>query len=125
MTDSSFAPSIIVFTSSSLHWNTNDDTNDNNNGNTNNNNHQNHHHQHHHRRRHGHQPGAHNAECVTLILGLCHGVFTGWFIFRRILQHFLPRKWKLRSVHERIRNIRSDKGKPNVNKRSKMPFLGV
>lgn len=125
MTDSSFVPSIIVLASSSLHWNTNDYTNDNNNDNNNNNHHQNHHHQHHHRRRHGHQPGAHNQGCAILILGLCHGFFTDRFIFRRILQHFFPRKWKLRSFLERIRNIRSDNGKPNVNKRSNMPFLEV
>ena len=96
MTDNSFEPSIIVLTSSSLHWNTNDDTNDNKNDNNNNNNHQNHHHQHHHphRRRHHHhrhQPGTHNQECATLILGLCQGVFTDQFVFRRILQQFLPR----------------------------------
>ena len=45
-------------------------------------------------------------------------------VFRCILQYFLPRKWKLPSVHERIINIRSDKGKPNVKKRSKMPLWG-
>ena len=51
--------------------------------------------------------------------------FTNRFIFRCILQYSLSRKWKLRSVHERIINIRSDKGKPNVNNRLKMPFLAV
>ena len=45
--------------------------------------------------------------------------FTNRFIFRCILQYSLSRKWKLRSVHERIINIRSDKGKPNVNNRLK------
>ena len=70
-------------------------------------------------------PGAHNPETATFILGLCHDVFTDQFSFRCILQHFLPRKWKLRSVHERVINIRRDKGKPNVIKRSTMPFSGV
>ena len=70
-------------------------------------------------------PEAHNPESATFILGLCHGVFTDRFSFRCILQHFLPRKRKLLSVHELVINIRGDKGKPNVIKGSKMPFLGV
>ena len=41
------------------------------------------------------------------------------------VQHFLPRKRKLRSVHERVINIRRDEGKPNVIKRSTMTFSGV
>ena len=32
--------------------------------------------------------GAHNSERATPILGLCHGVFTGQFIFRHIFGHF-------------------------------------
>ena len=35
------------------------------------------------------------------------------------------RKWNLRSVYERIINIKSDKGKSNVIRSSKMPVLGV
>ena len=69
--------------------------------------------------------GFHNPESATFILGLCYGVFTDRFSFRCILQHFLPQKWKFRSVHECVINIRGDEGKPNVIKRSKMPFLGV
>lgn len=38
-------------------------------------------------------------------LGLCHGVFTSWFIFRCILEHLLQQKWKLRSIFERTRSI--------------------
>ena len=68
-------------------------------------------------------PGEHNLESATFILG--HDVFTDRFSFRCILQHFLPRKRKLRSLHERVINIRGDKGKPNVIKRSTMPFSGV
>ena len=32
--------------------------------------------------------GAHNSERATSILDLCHGVFTGQFIFRHIFGHF-------------------------------------
>ena len=45
-------------------------------------------------------------------------------VFRRILQYFLPRKWKLPSVHERIINIRSDKGKPTVQQKGKKCHFG-
>ena len=38
-------------------------------------------------------------------IGLCHGVFTHRFIFRYILGQFLPRKWKLCSVFDRIRHV--------------------
>ena len=37
---------------------------------------------------------------------------------------FVPRKWKLRSGHERIIYMTNDKEKPNVKKRSKMPLWG-
>ena len=70
-------------------------------------------------------PEAHNPESATFILGLYHGVFTDRFSFRCILQHFLPRKRNLRSIHERVINIRGDKEKPNVIKRSTMLFSGV
>ena len=70
-------------------------------------------------------PEAHNPESATFILGLRHAVFTDRFSFRCILQHFLPRKGKLRSVHVRVINIRGDKRKPNVIKRSTMPLSGV
>ena len=64
-------------------------------------------------------------ERVTPILGLCHGRFTDQFIFRHILEHFLPRKWNPHHVCERIRSIRYQKGKLNVIKRQKMSFLGL
>ena len=64
-------------------------------------------------------------ERVTPILGLCHGRFTDLFIFRHILEHFLPRKWNPHHVFERIRSIRYQKGKLNVIKRQKMSFLGL
>ena len=51
-------------------------------------------------------PGAYKTERATPILGLSHGVFTDRSIFRYNLEHFSPRKWELRSVHERIINIR-------------------
>ena len=70
-------------------------------------------------------PEAHNPESAAFILGLYHGVFTDWFSFRCILQHFLPRKRNLRPIHERVINIRGDKEKPNVIKRSTMLFSGV
>ena len=38
-------------------------------------------------------------------LGLYHGVFTSWFIYRCILEHLLQRKLKLRSIFERTRSI--------------------
>ena len=66
----------------------------------------------------------HNPESATFMLGLSHDVFTDRFSFRCILQHFLPRKRKHRSVHERVINKRGDKGKPNVIKRSTKPFRG-
>ena len=62
---------------------------------------------------------------ATPLLGLCHGVFTDWFIFRHILGHFSPRNWNLRHVYERIRSIRYQKVKRNVIKRQKLPFLGL
>ena len=65
--------------------------------------------------------GAHNPERATPILGLCHGVFTDRFIFRRILGKFFPRKWNLRHVYKRIRSIRYQ----NVIKRQKLSFLGL
>ena len=46
--------------------------------------------------------GAHDQEQATRILGLYHGVFTERFIFWYILEHFLPRKWTLRSNCECI-----------------------
>ena len=69
--------------------------------------------------------GAHNPESATLVLGLCHGVFTDQFIFRHILGHFLPWKKNLHHVYERIRSIRYQKGKLNVIKRQKISFLGL
>ena len=70
--------------------------------------------------------GAHKPERATPILGLCHEVFTDRFSLDTFQStHFFPRKWKLRSVHERIINIRCDNGKLNVTKRSKMSFSGV
>ena len=64
-------------------------------------------------------------ERVTPILGLCHGRFTDQFIFKHILEHFLPRKWNPHHVCERIRSIRYQKRKLNVIKRQKMSFLGL
>ena len=54
---------------------------------------------------------AHNPEQATPILSLCHVVFTYRFIFRHILEHFSPQKWKLRSVHECTRSIGYGNGK--------------
>ena len=52
--------------------------------------------------------------------------FTDWFsIFRHILGQFFPRKWNLRHVYERIRNIRYLKGKRNVIKTNKLSFSGM
>ena len=34
-----------------------------------------------------------------------HSVFTDWFIFRYIWEHFFPRKWKFRSVCWRIQSV--------------------
>ena len=34
------------------------------------------------------EAGEHNPERATPILGLCHSVFTNWFIFRYICTHF-------------------------------------
>ena len=62
---------------------------------------------------------AHNPERASPLLGLCHGLFTDEFIFRYILEPFYPRKCKLRSVPERIINVRYDL---NVIKTSKLPF---
>ena len=67
--------------------------------------------------------GAHNPERATLILGLCHGVFTDRFIFRHILGHLFPRNWNLRHVYKRIQGIRYQRGKRNVIKRQKLSFL--
>ena len=49
----------------------------------------------------------HNPESASPILLLCHGVFTDRFILRRILEHFFPRKWNLRSVYEQIRSTKT------------------
>ena len=62
---------------------------------------------------------AHNHERASPLLGLCHGLFTDQFIFRYILEPFYLRKCKLRSVPERIINVRYDL---NVIKKSKLPF---
>ena len=69
--------------------------------------------------------GAHNPEQVAITLGLCLDVFTDQFIFRYILVHFFPRKWKLYSFYERIWNKTHQNWKLNVIKRSKIPFLGL
>ena len=37
--------------------------------------------------------GAYNPGRATPILGLCHSIFTGRFMFRHILGQFFPRKW--------------------------------
>ena len=52
-----------------------------------------------------------NRERATPILSLCHVVFTDRFIFRHILEHFFPQKWKLRAVHECTRSIGYGNGK--------------
>ena len=52
------------------------------------------------------QKSAYRQERTTPILGLCHGVFSDCFISRYILEHFLPTKWTLRSVYERIRCVK-------------------
>ena len=44
-------------------------------------------------------PGGLDRVCTV-----CYSVFTDRFIFRYILKHFFPRKWKLRSVCECIRS---------------------
>ena len=62
---------------------------------------------------------ARNPERASPLLGLCHGLFTDQFIFRYILEPFYLRKCKLRSVPERIINVRYDL---NVIKKSKLPF---
>ena len=69
--------------------------------------------------------GAHKPERATPILGPYVTEFSRTGFFRYILEHFFPRKWRLRSIHERIMNIRGDNGKLNVTKRSKMSFSGV
>ena len=70
------------------------------------------------------QPGTHNTERATPILGLGHGVFTDQFIFRHILGHFFPRKYN-HHVYERIRSIRYQKGKLNFIKRQNIIFKSV
>ena len=62
---------------------------------------------------------AHNPERASPLLGLCHGLFTDQFIFRYILEPFYLRKCKLRSVPERIINVRNDL---NVIRKSKLLF---
>ena len=53
-------------------------------------------------------------------------VFTDQFILGHFLRHFLPRKWNLRHVYERIRSIRYQKGKRDVMKRQNwLSFLGL
>ena len=42
------------------------------------------------------------------------GVHNLEFTARCILEHFFPRKWKFRSVYERVRSIRYQKRKLNV-----------
>ena len=66
--------------------------------------------------------GAHNPARATPILGLCHGVFTDWFIFRHILGQIFPRKWNLLNVCELTRSIRYQNGERNVIKRQKLSF---
>jgi len=66
-----------------------------------------------------------NPERATLILGLCHGVFTDQFIFRHILGHISRRKQNLHHVYERIRILRYQKGILNVIKGQKISFLGL
>ena len=69
--------------------------------------------------------GAHNPEHATPLLGLCQGVFTDRFNFRRILGQFFPRKWNLRHVYKHIRSIKYQKVKLSVIKRQKLLCLGL
>ena len=68
-------------------------------------------------------PGSLNPERATPILGLCHGVFMS--CFRHILGFYFPAKIGSECRIQRIRNIRSQKGKLGVIKRQQILFLGL
>ena len=57
--------------------------------------------------------------------GLFLSVFIGRSILRYILEHLCPRKWKLRSVYERIWSSGFEKWQLNVIGRSKIPVSGL